>query len=71
VASIWMLVAMVIAVRQALDYTGTLRAVGVCLIGWIVQVLILALLLALLRTSGGGLETGKDLTGGLLMVMSI
>jgi hypothetical protein len=71
VASIWMLVAMVIAVKQALDYTGTLRAVGVCLIGWIVQVLILALLLALLRTSGGGLETSKDLTGGLLMVMSI
>ena len=71
VASIWMLVAMVIAVRQALDYTGTLRAVGVCLIGWIVQILILALLLALLRTSGGGLETSKDLTGGLLMVMSI
>ena len=71
VASIWMLVAMVIAVRQALDYTGTLRAVGVCLIGWIVQVLILAVLLVLLRTSGGGLETSKDLTGGLLMVMSI
>ena len=71
VASIWMLVAMVIAVRQALDYTGTLRAVGVCLIGWIVQVLILAVVLALLRTSGGGLETSKDLTGGLLMVMSI
>jgi len=71
VASIWMLVAMVIAVRQALDYTGTLRAVGVCLIGWIVQVLILAVLLTLLRTSGGGLETSKDLTGGLLMVMSI
>lgn len=71
VASIWMLVAMVIAVRQALDYTGTLRAVGVCLIGWIVQVLILAVLLALLRTSGGGLETSKDLTGELLMVTSI
>ena len=71
VASIWMLVAMVIAVRQALDYTGTLRAVGVCLIGWIVQILIVAVLLALLRTSGGGLETSKDLTGGLLMVMSI
>jgi len=71
VASIWMLVAMVIAVRQALDYTTTLRAVGVCAIGWIVQVLILAVLLALLRTSGGGLETSKDLTGGLLMVMSI
>lgn len=71
VASIWMLVAMVIAVRQALDYTGTLRAVGVCLIGWIVQILILAVLLALLRTSGGGLETSKDLTDRLFMVTSI
>jgi len=37
VASIWMLVAMVIAVRQALDYNSTLRAVGVCVIGWIIQ----------------------------------
>ena len=35
--SIWMLIAMVIAVRQALDYTSTLRAVGVCIIGWILQ----------------------------------
>lgn len=54
VASIWMLVAMVIAVRQALDYTGTLRAVGVCVVGWIVQVLILAVLLALFYRVGGG-----------------
>ncbi|MFQ5880893.1 MAG: YIP1 family protein [Candidatus Methylomirabilales bacterium] len=51
VASIWMLVAMVIAVRQALDYSGTLRAVAVCLLGWIVQGLILGLLLSAL---GGG-----------------
>jgi hypothetical protein len=43
VAGIWMLVAMVIAVRQALDYTSTPRAVGVCLIGWLVQVVILVL----------------------------
>ena len=28
---------MVIAVRQALDYNSTGRAVGVCFIGWIVQ----------------------------------
>ena len=48
VASIWMLVAMVIAVRQALDYTSTLRAVGVCVIGWIIQTVILLLLFALL-----------------------
>jgi len=37
--SIWMLVAMVIAVRQALDYTSTLRAVGVCIVGWILQMI--------------------------------
>ena len=49
-ASIWMLIAMVIAVRQALDYQSTLRAVGVCVIGWIIQVLILG---SLLSISGG------------------
>jgi len=43
-ASIWMLVAMVVAVWQALDYKSTLRAVGVCLIGWIVQGIIIAAL---------------------------
>jgi hypothetical protein len=48
VASIWMLVAMVIAVRQALDYTSTFRAVGVCVIGWIIQTVILLLLFSLL-----------------------
>ena len=47
-ASIWMLVAMVIAVRQALDYRSTLRAVGVCMIGWIIQTLILVLLFSIL-----------------------
>jgi len=48
VAGIWMLVAMVIAVRQALDYRSTLRAVGVCIIGWIIQVVILAILFAMI-----------------------
>ena len=37
IVSIWMLVAMVIAVRQALDYTSTWRAVGVCLVGWVIS----------------------------------
>ncbi len=36
-AWIWMLVAMVMAVRQALDYKSTARAVGVCLLGWVGQ----------------------------------
>ncbi|GAI39847.1 unnamed protein product [marine sediment metagenome] len=48
VASIWMLAAMVIAVRQALDYNSTLRAVGVCVIGWIIQMLIFMLLFSIL-----------------------
>jgi hypothetical protein len=43
IVGIWMLVAMVIAVRQALDYNSTWRAVGVCLIGWIVQIVNFAL----------------------------
>lgn len=40
-AQIWMLIAMVIAVRQALDYKSTGRAVLVCVTGWIIQILIL------------------------------
>lgn len=36
VVSIWMLATFVVAVRQALDYEGTGRAVLVCLIGWFV-----------------------------------
>ncbi len=51
VASVWMLVAMVIAVRQALDYESTLRAVGVCVIGWIIQALILVLLFFILGSA--------------------
>jgi len=47
VAGIWMLLAMVIAVRQALDYQSTWRAVGVCLIGWIIQAVVMALFLSI------------------------
>ncbi len=47
VAGIWMLVAMVVAVRQALDYSSTGRAVVVCIIGWIVQMIITILLFSL------------------------
>jgi hypothetical protein len=48
-----MLVAMVIAVRQALDYTSTLRAVGVCIIGWLAMVLLTVLLGGLAGILGG------------------
>lgn len=46
-AAAWMLVAMVIAVKCALDYKSLWRAVGVCLIGWIIQVLLITSLLAI------------------------
>jgi len=36
VVQIWMLVAMVIAVRQALDFT-TWRAIGTCVVGWLIM----------------------------------
>jgi hypothetical protein len=52
IVGIWMLVAMVIAVRQALDYNSTWRAVGVCLIGWIVQITIFGLFFWLIGGSG-------------------
>jgi hypothetical protein len=47
IASIWMLAAMVVAVRQALDYQSTFRAVVVCITGWVIQGLLLALLFSL------------------------
>lgn len=49
-AGVWMLVAMVIAVRQALDYSSTGRAVIVCIIGWLVQALIIGVLFAVFGT---------------------
>jgi len=53
VCAIWMLVAMVVAVRQALDYQSTGRAVGVCLIGWVVQVVIVGVVMWLLGIKPG------------------
>ena len=44
-AGVWMLVAMVIAVRQALDYESTWRAIGVVVIGFLVQAIVLIILL--------------------------
>jgi len=47
VAAIWMLVAMVIAVRQALDYKSTWRAVGVVVTGFLVQSVVSFIMLKL------------------------
>ena len=35
IASIWILLAFAVAVRQALDYRSTVRAVAVCFAGWL------------------------------------
>jgi len=58
--SVWMLIAMVIAVRQALDYSSTGRAVGVVFIGWLVNLVVTASLFAVFGL--GALALGS-LTG--------
>ena len=47
ISSLWMLVAMVIAVRQALDYNSTLRAVGVCVIGYVIQIVVFMIIFSI------------------------
>jgi hypothetical protein len=44
VAPLWMLCTMVLAVRQALDYSGTGRAIVVCVIGFLVQIAVIFLI---------------------------
>jgi len=44
ITALWMLATMVVAVRQALDYASTGRAIVVCLIGWFVQLAFFVLL---------------------------
>lgn len=46
VAVVWELAAMVVAVRQALDYDSTGRAIGVCAVGWLVQLVVVGILLS-------------------------
>ena len=48
---IWMLVAMIIAVRQALDYQSTWRAIGVVVIAQLVLAIIFVMLLKLFGPS--------------------
>jgi hypothetical protein len=50
-SGIWMMVAMVIAVRQALDYESTWRAIGVVVIGFLVQAIFL---ITMIRIFGPG-----------------
>jgi hypothetical protein len=53
VTGIWVLLTTIVAVRQALDYRGTLRAVGVCGIGWLVQIGLLIFAFAFLAITSG------------------
>ncbi len=48
IAKLWQVVAVVIAVRQALDYKDTLRAVGVVVVGFIIVTVLQAILSKLL-----------------------
>lgn len=45
-APVWMLVAMVVAAKQALDYASIWRAVGVCAIAWLIQTFIILIIFA-------------------------
>jgi hypothetical protein len=45
--AVWMLLTTVVAVRQALDYTSTTRAVVVCVLGWTLA-LVMAIVLGLM-----------------------
>jgi hypothetical protein len=42
--SLWMLVAMFVAIRQALDYRHVTRALAVCVVGWLLSLLFVALI---------------------------
>jgi hypothetical protein len=55
---IWQLMAMVIAVRQALDYTSTGRAVLVCVIGWAVYMIVTVVVM--------GMFAGAAMMGGAM-----
>ena len=58
VASIWQLVAMVIAVRQALDYQSTGRAIGVVVIGFLIVVIPLGILRMIIDAATGAASGG-------------
>jgi Yip1-like protein len=60
VAWLWQLAAMVVAVRQALDYTSTGHAIAVCVIGFVAQLLVMFLLISVVF--GSAFMLGSALT---------
>ena len=53
ISGIWRLAAMVVAVRQALDYSSTWRALIVCLIGFLIDLFTFMVLVWFLLGAGG------------------
>jgi hypothetical protein len=53
IASLWQLAAMIVAVRQALDYKTTGKAVLVCVVGWLAYVMAAFFLGSILGISAG------------------
>ena len=71
VAFLWQLVCMVVAVRQSLDYTSTLRAIFVIVIALIPVVIINAILFAVLGLGGQSPEeTGEAVKSVLTVVQT-
>ncbi len=44
IVALWTLATMVVAVRQALDFSSTLRALAVCLVGWVLALLMFGII---------------------------
>ena len=40
ITAVWMLAAMIVGVRQALDFRSTARAIAVCALGWLLAIAI-------------------------------
>ena len=55
IVMIWMVIAMVVAIRQALDYRSLGRAAVVCLISWFVAVLMAVVFGSMLLISANSL----------------
>ncbi len=53
VATIWMIVAAVVAIKQALNFESIYRAAGVCIIGWIISAIFQGLMYVLLLSAFG------------------
>lgn len=58
VALLWMLAAFIVAIRQVLNYSSTGRAVAVCILGWLIQIIIFSMF-AMLGLGGIALMSAR------------